>query len=156
MVVDVTQTELTGTPVIDWGIPVEVPVAVLRDLAGTADVQAVVVAGGIVWHAPGVVDLGRTCRVASRAQRRALRGLYATCAIPGCAVKYDNCRLHHIDWWEHGGTTDLHNLLPVCERHHHCVHDKGWTLTLGPRRQLRVETPDGQVMTTGPPDRRAA
>jgi predicted restriction endonuclease len=70
-------------------------------------------------------------------------------------VKFDNCKLHHVVWWEHGGTTDLHNMLPLCERHH-CVHDRGWILTLGSRRELRVQTPDGHVMTTGPPSREAA
>ena len=156
VVVDCTETRLTGTPVVDWGLPVEVPVAVLQELAGNAEVHGVVVAHGVVWHAPGVLDLGRTCRVASRAQRRALRSLYASCAVPGCAVRYDSCKLHHVHWWEHGGTTDLQNLLPLCERHHHCVHDKGWTVTLGPRRELTVRMPDGHVMTTGPPRREAA
>jgi hypothetical protein len=85
-----------------------------------------------------------------------LRGLYATCAIPGCAVKYDNCRMHHVVWWENGGRTDLVNILPLCERHHHRVHDNGWILELGPSRELIVRTPDGRVMTTGPPRRLAA
>jgi hypothetical protein len=156
VVVDVAQTEATGGPVVDWGLPIEVPLAVLRDLAGTADVQTVVVAHGLVWHAPGVLDLGRACRLASRAQRRALRALYATCAIPGCAVKYDNCKLHHVVPWEDGGMTDLGNLLPLCERHHHRVHEHGWVLSLGPHRELTLTTPDGQVMTTGPPARAAA
>jgi hypothetical protein len=150
VVVDATPSE---GPVVDWGIPVEIPWAVLAELAGTADVHTVVIRNGVVLHAPGQLNLGRTCRMANRAQRRALRGLYATCAIPGCAVKYDCCKLHHVVRWENGGPTDLRNLLPVCERHHHCVHDKGWVLVLGPHRELRVETPDGQVMTTGPPCR---
>ncbi len=153
VVVDATSPD---GPVVDWGIPVEVPWPVLQDLAGHADAHGVVVRNGVVLHAPGVLDLGRTCRMANRAQRRALRGLYATCAIPGCAVKYDNCKLHHLQWWENGGPTDLRNLLPLCERHHHCVHDQGWILTLGQQRELTVATPDGQVMTTGPPGRRAA
>ena len=88
VVVDATAPD---GPVVDWGIPVEVPWAVLENLAGDTDIHAVVVRNGVVLHAPGQLDLGRTCRVASRAQRRALRSLYATCAIPGCAVKYDNC-----------------------------------------------------------------
>ena len=100
-------------PVADWPIPVEIPARVLAELAGEADVHAVVVRNGVVLHAPGVLDAGRTTRVANRAQRRALRGLYATCAIPGCATHYDRCHLHHVTWWRHGGTTDLHNLLPL-------------------------------------------
>jgi len=145
-----------GGPRIDWSIPVEIPARVLADLAGTADVTAVVVCNGVVLHAPGALDLGRTSRVANRAQRRALRGLYATCAIPGCAVHYDRCQLHHVIWWRHGGRTDLANLLPICTHHHHRVHDDGWQLALGPNRELTVTFPDGSVRCTGPPSRRVA
>jgi hypothetical protein len=141
---------------IDWSIPVEIPARVLADLAGSADVTAVVVCNGVVLHAPGALDLGRMSRVANRAQRRALRGLYATCAIPGCAVHYDRCELHHIIWWRHGGRTDLANLIPLCTHHHHRVHDDEWQLALGPNRELTVKFPDGSVRNTGPPSRRAA
>jgi hypothetical protein len=140
---------------IDWSIPVEIPALVLADLAGTADVTAVVVCNGVVLHAPGALDLGRTSRVANRAQRRALRGLYVTCGIPGCAVHYDRCQLHHVIWWRHGGRTDLGNLIPLCTHHHHRVHDDGWQLELGPNRELTVRFPDGSVRSTGPPSRRA-
>jgi hypothetical protein len=109
-----------------------------------------------VLHAPGNLNLGRSTRLANRAQRRALRGLYATCAIPGCGVRYDHCKLHHVIWWRHGGCTDLDNLLPVCSRHHHNIHDADWTITLGPNRQLTIRYPDGTVQTTGPPTIRAA
>jgi hypothetical protein len=46
---------------------------------------------------PGTLDLGRASRLANRAQRRALRALYAACAIPGCPVGYDHCKLHHLE-----------------------------------------------------------
>jgi hypothetical protein len=156
-VVVVVDTTAPAGPVVDWGLPVEIPWPVLAELAGgQADVHTVVVRNGVVLYAPGELNLGRTSRIANRAQRRALRGLYATCAIPGCTVHYDRCKLHHVTSWENGGRTDLHNLLPVCERHHHRIHDHGWSLTLGSDRELTVQTPDGQVMTTGPPHRRAA
>ena len=156
-VVVVVDTTTPDAPVLDWGLPVEIPWPVLAELAGgETDVHTVVVRNGVVLHAPGQLNMGRTTRMANRAQRRALRGLYATCAIPGCAVNYDNCRLHHLTWWDNGGGTDLHNILPLCERHHHRIHDHGWTLTLSPNRELRVQTPDGHVMTTGPPHRQAA
>lgn len=141
---------------VDWSIPVEIPMRVLADLVGESDVTAVVVCNGVVLHAPGALDLGRASRVANRAQRRALRGLYATCAIPGCAVHDDRCHLHHVIWWRHGGRTDLDNLIPLCTHHHHRVHDDGWHLELGPNRELRVTFPDGSVRNTGPPSRRAA
>lgn len=143
-------------PVVDWGLPVELPVSVLQRLWPEADVGAVVVEGGVIVHAPGVVDLGRATRLASRAQRRALRALYPTCALPGCDVRFDVCTVHHVTWWRHGGTTDLQNLLPVCTRHHHRVHDDGWRLHLARDRTLTVTLPDGTTMATGPPARVAA
>ena len=103
-----------------------------------------------------VLDLGRTQRVANRDQRHALRSLYTTCAIPGCNVHYQRCKLHHVIWWRHGGRTDLDNLLPVCAQHHTRLHTEMWELTLGPNRQLTIRLPDGNILTTGPPTRHAA
>jgi predicted restriction endonuclease len=100
--------------------------------------------------------MGRATWVANRAQRRALRGLYSTCAIPGCAVHYDRCKMHHLIWWENGGLTDLDNLFPLCVHHHHKIHDAGWKLARGPNRELTLTLPDGTIHTTGPPRRRAA
>ena len=114
---------------------------------------AVLDGNGVVIKAPGALDLGRTTRLANRAQRRALRGLYATCAIPGCRVRYSRTKLHHVIWRRHGGLTDLANLLPVCEQHHQKIHDGGWPVSLGTNRALTITLPDGQVMTTGPPKR---
>ena len=155
-VVDADSAASPAGPVVDWGLPVEIPAQVLAELAGTADVHAVVVRNGVVLHAPGQLDLGRTTRLANRAQRRALRALYATCCVPGCDVRYDNCKIHHLQWWRHGGRTDLHNLVPLCHRHHAAVHDRGWTITLGPNRELTLTLPDGTIHNTGPPSRRAA
>jgi len=153
-VVDVTDPQPAGTPTVDWGLPVELPADVLRRLFHTADVHPIVVRGGVVLHAPGRLDLGRTTRIANRAQRRALRALYKTCAIPGCDTRYDLCQLHHVNWWEHGGPTDLANLVPLCVRHHHNVHDHNWHLALGEGRRLTITYPDGTGETTGPPTRR--
>jgi len=141
-------------PVAEFSIPVEIPARVLAELAGTADTHTVVVRNGVVLHAPGELNLGRTTRLANRAQRRALRGLYRTCAIPGCTVGYDRCKLHHITWWRNNGTTDLHNLLPVCSIHHTNIHHDNWTIELGPNRELTLRLPDGTTHTTGPPNRR--
>jgi hypothetical protein len=113
VVIDTTQPDGAGRPLIDWGIPVEIPERILTELFGVADVHTVVVRNGVVLHAPGNVNLGRTTRLANRDQRRALRALYSTCAIPGCSVRYDRCKLHHVIWWRNGGRTDLDNLLPV-------------------------------------------
>jgi len=141
-------------PAVEFSIPVEIPARVLASLAGDADIHAVVVRNGVVLHAPGELDLGRTTRLANRAQRRALRGLYRECSIPGCTVGYERCKLHHVIWWRNGGRTDLDNLLPVCSVHHSKIHNDHWIIELGPNRELTLRLPDGNTHTTGPPGRR--
>jgi len=168
VVIDTTSdTNTTGAPGttsdepdwdVTWPIPIDIPLRILRQMMNEPDanVHTVIVRNGIVLHAPGELDLGRTTRLANTAQRRALRALYSTCTVPGCRVPYDRCKLHHITWWRNGGTTDLSNLAPLCTTHHTNIHHDGWTITLGPNRELRLELPDGTIMTTGPPNRRAA
>ena len=143
-------------PRVDWGLPVEVPWSVLVEIFGASDVRPVVVRNGVVLYAPGELNLGRTTRLANRAQRRALRALYPGCSIPGCETAFDRCKIHHVVWWRHGGRTDLDNLLPLCVHHHTRVHRDGWVIALGPGRQLSLRLPDGTVHNTGPPGRRAA
>jgi hypothetical protein len=156
VVIDADADPAVAGPVAEWSLPVEIPTRMLADLAGDADVHAVVVRNGVVLYAPGELDLGRSTRLANRAQRRALRGLYRGCAIPGCSVAYDRCKLHHVIWWRDGGRTDLANLVPVCAVHHAKIHHDGWTVELGPNRELTLRLPDGTVRSTGPPGRRAA
>jgi hypothetical protein len=96
-----------------------------------------------------VLDVGRLCRLATRAQRRALRAMYRTCAHPDCTVPFDACRIHHVIHWERGGLTDLANLLPLCETHHHSVHEGGWTLQLCPNRRTIWWTPEGIIYYDG-------
>ena len=145
-----------GAPVVDGGLPVEVPPRALEDLYKRADAHPVIVANGVVLHAPGEMNLGRSTRLASRAQRRALRALYPSCAVPGCCVAFEFTKPHHVHYWEHGGPTDLDNLVPLCSKHHHAAHEGGWRLTLQPDRTLTIAFPDGNVLSTGPPVRRRA
>ncbi|MFK8024998.1 MAG: HNH endonuclease signature motif containing protein [Ilumatobacter sp.] len=154
-VIDADTSE-PGAPHVEYAIPVELPERVIGELAARAEVVGVVVRNGVVLHAPGRIDLGRTTRLANRAQRRALRALYRSCAIPGCSVEFDRCKVHHVVWWRNGGATDLANLLPVCSHHHSKIHDAGWAVTLGPKRELTLRLPDGQVRCAGPPSRRSA
>ncbi|HEX3087423.1 MAG TPA: HNH endonuclease [Ilumatobacteraceae bacterium] len=156
VVEDHTNPLADGRPSLDWGADVDLPHEVLEQLRPTAGVYAITVRNGVIIDAPGQLDLGRETRLANRAQRRAFTGLYATCGVPGCCVRYSRTKLHHIIWWRHGGRTDMANLIPLCQIHHQNVHHDGWTITLGPNRELTITLPDGQVMTTGPPKRGAA
>ncbi len=155
MVEDHTNPLPDGRPSLDWGVDVDLPREFLDELRPTATVHSIKVRNGVVVQAPGTLDLGRTTRLANQAQRRALRGVYATCAIPGCCVRYSRTKLHHVIWWRRGGRTDLENLLPLCEIHHQKVHHDGWLITLEANRELTLTLRDGQVMTTGPPKRGA-
>ena len=96
------------------------------------------------------LNMGRTRRLATVEQRRALRAMYRSCGFPGCQVRFEDCRIHHVTWWEHLGATNLDNLLPMCERHHHHVHEGGWTLTLKPDRTITLRRPDGTLHHEGP------
>lgn len=156
VVIDTAMPDGVTEPTVDWGIPVEIPERVLATLFPEARIVPVIIRNGVVLHAPGELGLGRSTRLANRAQRRALRAMYATCAIPGCEVRFQHCRIHHVVWWRHGGATDLGNLLPLCHRHHRQVHLDNWQLALDPQRTLRITMPDGRTRTTGPPRRVAA
>ena len=120
------------------------PVDTLRRLCCDASVVPIVLGG-----AGEVLDAGRQCRLANRAQRRALRAMYRTCAHPDCTVPFDSCRIHHVIYWQRGGPSDLDNMIPLCERHHHFVHEGGWTLQLFPHRRTTWRTPDGTVYHDG-------
>ena len=98
----------------------------------------------IVLNSNGeVLDCGREHRVANRAQRRALRAMYRTCGYPGCDTVFERCDIHHVIEWIRHGTTDLDNLLPLCSRHHHLVHEGRWRLTLDKHRVITIHRPDG-------------
>lgn len=120
------------------------PPAAVRRLACEANLLPVVLGGDGV-----PVDVGRSRRLATREQRRALAAMYATCGMPGCEVRFERCRIHHLDPWVPVGVTDLENLLPVCSRHHHDVHEGGWTLTMTPDRVITLVAPDGTLVYQG-------
>ena len=59
IVVVVDHTTSATEPVVDWGLPVELPQRVLDDLYETAVVHTVTVRNGVIIDAPGELDLGR-------------------------------------------------------------------------------------------------
>ena len=126
------------------GIPI--PVSTVRRMCCDAEIIPVVLG------TDGVpLDMGRSIRTANRAQRRALRAMYRTCAHPDCTVPFSACKSHHVRWWwKHRGRTDIDNLIPLCERHHHVVHEGGWSLTMTPDRVATWTRPDGVIAHHGP------
>jgi len=108
----------------------------------------------IVLDQRGVpVNVGRRYRTATDAQWQAARAVHRTCAWYGCDRPLAWCQLHHIHEWEHGGPTDLCNLVPLCGEHHHAVHEGGWSLTFWEDRTLDIHRPDGTGWVSSRPDR---
>jgi hypothetical protein len=124
---------------------VRMPVSTVRRLCCNAKIIPIVLGSD-----GEVLDVGREVRLPNRAQRRALRAKHRRCAYPDCTVPFDACRIHHVVWWCRGGSTDLANLLPLCERHHHLVHEGGWGLSMTADRVVTWARPDGEVFHRGP------
>ena len=99
-------------------------------------------------HVP--IEVGRARRTASESQWAAIKAVHTSCAWAGCQAPIGWCQAHHIHEWERGGPTDLCNLVPLCSRHHHRVHEGRWTITMASDRSLRLHRPDGQLHATVP------
>ena len=89
-----------------------------------------------------VLDLGRSARLFSKAQRRALLKGKGTCCWPGCDSPW--VEADHIEPWIVGGRTDLINGRMLCTFHHSLVH-LGWRLYPvegSVDDELRAQAPD--------------
>lgn len=104
----------------------------------------------VVKQGREVLDLGRSERLVTAAQRRALTLRDRGCVFPGCDRPPGRCRSHHIVHWVHGGATDLDNLCLLCDAHHNAVHERGFGLTRNAVGDIVVTRPDGQVLTPSP------
>lgn len=76
-----------------------------------------------------LIDLGRTRRRPTTRIRRAVLNRHDhRCAHPHCHTTR-KLHLHHIRHWADGGTTSLHNLIPLCLWHHRALHHQRFTIT---------------------------
>jgi len=101
-----------------------------------------------VWfHRDGEpIGAGRTTRTISRRLRRALEYRHPTCAVPGCGATR-GLHAHHIQHWEDGGPTDLHNLVLLCP-YHHRSHHRGIITITGPPDNLTVTDSAGRTLSS--------
>lgn len=76
------------------------------------------------------LDLGRTERFFTEAQRVALAMRYDSCAADGCDRPFAWTEGHHEDAWAMGGETNLDKAVPLCGFHHRRVHDPGYRHTI--------------------------
>ncbi len=99
--------------------------------------------GAVVDQHGKVLALGRTRRLVSKAQRRALLIRDRMCRYPGCH-QTRHLKAHHVVPWSLGGPTDLDNLILLCQWHHTAVHEGGVTITEDAEGWL-FSKPDGQL-----------
>jgi hypothetical protein len=81
----------------------------------------------ILGGADQPLNLGRTQRFHNQAQRVALATKHTTCIAEDCDVPYAWTHLHHQTPWAHGGHTNLDETDPLCQHHHHLIHNPTYT-----------------------------
>lgn len=83
------------------------------------------------------LNLGRTKRHFSAAQRIVLRARDGGCLWPGCDRPAWQAEAHHINEWEaDNGRTDIADGVLLCRFHHLNLHNNGWRIR---RRGTRYE-----------------
>jgi hypothetical protein len=95
-----------------------------------------------------VLDIGRSSRRPNRAMRRGLRRRDKHCQFPGCMRR--SVQAHHIWHWIDGGHTKLDNLICLCPRHHHRLHEGGYRIVVDDRGQARFYHPLGYEIPNVP------
>ncbi len=122
-------TDTTG--VTDAGI--ELPSEVVRGLACDAQLIPIILGGP-----GGSPDVGRARRTVPLGLRRLLIARDGHCQWPDCDQPPSRCDAHHVIHWANGGPTSIDNLVLLCHRHHHQLHEHGHQL---------VRQPDGTWQT---------
>ncbi|MDX6631317.1 MAG: hypothetical protein QOH00_3563 [Gaiellales bacterium] len=91
----------------------------------------------------------RVGRCASYAQQRALHKRSSHCQYPGCSAARE-LEAHHLTPVEHGGKTELENLILLCPRHHKLLHDHH-IRTSGNGEHPAFEDEAGRAITANQP-----
>ncbi|CAD6008487.1 HNH endonuclease signature motif containing protein [Agreia sp. COWG] len=81
-----------------------------------------------------VLNQGKTQRLATGRQRRALAARDGGCVMPGCSAPPSRCQAHHVIPWVSEtfalGRTDIGNLALLCPFHHSTIHTSAWRLVM--------------------------
>ncbi|PPF90006.1 hypothetical protein C5B96_00480, partial [Subtercola sp. Z020] len=81
-----------------------------------------------------ILQHGKTKRLFTAAQNRALAARDGGCIWPGCDAPPSWCESHHVDGWlsdiHPGGVTDIDNGALLCHFHHSHVHKSRWILSM--------------------------
>ncbi|WP_159620642.1 HNH endonuclease signature motif containing protein [Ruania rhizosphaerae] len=74
------------------------------------------------------LDVGRSRRLHTPAQTRAIWARDRHCQFPGCDAPPGWGEIHHSTWWSRGGTTDVEHGILLCWHHHAYVHQRDITI----------------------------
>jgi hypothetical protein len=129
--VHVTAKDLEAGHGVGWvdGISEPIPLSTVTMLQCTGDtiVSTFGAHGEILHH-------GKTQRVATRKQRKALAARDGGCVFPGCDHPPSRCQAHHVIPWVsmsfEPGVTDVDNMALLCAFHHSVIHGSAWQLTM--------------------------
>jgi hypothetical protein len=132
-----------GAPAeLDDGTPISL--AVLAQIACDSEITR------IVFGPSGEpLDVGRTQRTYTGAQRRAVIARDRNCQYPGCGAPPAIGEIHHIRWWgrDHGPTS-VDNGILLCAFHHHTIHRRTIGITRGPGG-WEFRDRDGRLIAAG-------
>jgi hypothetical protein len=122
-----------GLGVADLSTGGQVTATQARRLACTAGIIPVVLGG-----AGEVLDLGRTRRLFSPGQRKAMAIRDRRCSEEACDIPAVWCEAHHAtNPWTKGGRTDLKDGLLLCSFRHHRAHHPQWVTARLPNGDVR-------------------
>jgi hypothetical protein len=143
-IVDVEQLakRAAGRALLDTGETITIEAA--RRLACDADIATVLLRGP-----SEILDFGRSRRLASNTQYKALVIRDRGCRFPGCDRPPGWTQAHHIVEWPDGGLTDLDNLVLLCHTHRHLIHHQHWRIE-GNAKNLTIHPPEN-VPSRAPP-----
>ncbi len=132
----------------DGGAELDVLGPVSREVARrlACDAKVLVSADGSDGRS---LNLGRTRRDPSDAQRLEIRRRDKGCRFPGC-THTEFTDVHHVRHWIDGGPTDLENLVELCDQHHRCVHEMGWKISGDANVELTFQSPTGRCSASTP------
>lgn len=106
----------------ETGLPI--PKVLLERIACDCDMSRV------IFDSDGIVlDAGRTRRIVSNDQRRAVITRDQQCQRPQCHAPPRYCEVHHRIWWERGGVTSVADSVLLCFRCHDWVHREDIAIT---------------------------
>lgn len=96
------------------------------------------------------LSFGRSRYTVPRKLFRQVAARDGGCRFPGCDRNIRHCDAHHIRYWRYLGTTEYDNLVLLCSRHHHVVHQQQLELKLLHNGQLDVTWRDGRHRSSQP------